>query len=77
MTSQQKAQALFDKYFLLTSHAMDEKYGWVAVALNKSLTKQCAIVAVDELIEEQEKYNNGTFYPSNYWDEVKAEIEKL
>jgi hypothetical protein len=34
---------------------------------------------MDFIVEkkQQEKYNNGSFYPSNYWNEVKQEIENL
>jgi hypothetical protein len=39
--------------------------------------KEFALITVDELILEENKYNNGSFYPSNYWQEVKQEIEKL
>jgi hypothetical protein len=39
--------------------------------------KDCALIAVDELIEQENKYNNGSFYPSKYWKEVKQEIRKL
>ena len=39
--------------------------------------KKCALIAVDELIIEENKYNNGSFYPSKFWQEVKQEIEKL
>jgi hypothetical protein len=56
------------------------EFQWVEKDHNVDLyrdTKQCALIAVDELIKQQDKYNNGTFYPSNYWSEVKAEIEKL
>jgi len=51
--------------------------------LNKS--KQCAIIAVDELIEStfsKEWYNNNDIIPADYllteyWNEVKNEIKKL
>jgi hypothetical protein len=39
--------------------------------------KQCALIAVDELIIEKNKWENGSFYTSKYWDYVKHEIEKL
>ena len=39
--------------------------------------KKCALIAVDELIIEENIYNNGRFYPSRYWKLVKQEIEKL
>jgi hypothetical protein len=38
---------------------------------------QCALIAVDELIMEKNKWENGSFYTSKYWDYVKQEIEKL
>ena len=36
-----------------------------------------ALIAVDELIIEKNKWENGSFYTSKYWDYVKKEIEKL
>lgn len=44
---------------------------------NSLTIKDCALIAVDELIEQENKYNNGSFYPSKYWKEVKQEIRKL
>ena len=41
------------------------------------ISKNCALIAIDELIKQESKYNNGSFYPSNYWSEVKTEIEML
>ena len=32
---------------------------------------------VDELVKQEIKINNGGFYHSKYWQEVKKEIEKL
>jgi surface antigen len=68
MTPQEKAEDLFNhmSYF----HIIDN-------CINHYASKQCTLIAVDELIEQESKYNNGSFYPSNYWSEVKAEIEKL
>ncbi len=41
------------------------------------LAKECALIAVDELIIEKNKWENGSFYTSKYWDYVKQEILKL
>jgi len=38
--------------------------------LNKS--KQCALIAVDEIISD-----NASIYSQQYWNEVKQEINKL
>jgi len=45
--------------------------------LNLLAAKMCAIIAVEELIQQQEGYNNGSFYPNDYWKRVKQEIELL
>ena len=71
MTPKEKAEELFNKYciYLRAGLLYDDEA--------RQDAKQCALIAVDELIEQQEKYNNGSFYPSNYWNEVKEEIEKI
>ena len=66
-----KAQELFKKY----SKGKDE-HGWFLCEF-ESCAKQCALIAVDELIIEKNKWENGSFYTSKYWDYVKQEIEKL
>ena len=67
MTPQTKAEELVNKFY------------WRETNHNVSIidSKQLALIAVDELIIQEQKYNNGSFYPSNYWSEVKAEIEIL
>ena len=53
-------------------------------SLNYDEAKQCALIAVDEIIDTytQEKNNGYIFYRVLdkiilYWEEVKQEIEKL
>jgi hypothetical protein len=41
------------------------------------IAKDSALIAVEELIQQQEGYNNGSFYPNDYWKRVKQEIELL
>jgi inorganic pyrophosphatase len=68
MEAKEKAEQLVNKMF-----------NWIAggSVIEYEMAKECALIAVDELIEQEEKYNNGIFYPSNYWNEVKQEIENL
>jgi inorganic pyrophosphatase len=68
MEAKEKAEQLVNKMF-----------NWIAggSVIEYEMAKECALIAVDELIEQQEKYNNGSFYPSNYWQEVKQELEKI
>ena len=69
MTPAEKAKELLDKY---KEHIIETDDYFI-----NSGAKKCALIAVDELIKQEEKYNNGSFYPSNYWTEVKAEIQKF
>lgn len=55
MTPKEKAIELFEKMYFQTTTKYD--------------AKQCALIAVDELIQNTDVYS--------YWDEVKSEIEKL
>jgi len=57
MTSKEKAQELFDKYFEVTNNYYE--------------AKQCAVIAVDEIL-----YNCYEVMKP-FWEEVKKEIELL
>lgn len=65
MTAKEKAQELIEKYSVHT---------WVnPIELMKERTKHCALIAVDEIITEIKLRHLST----DYWQEVKQEIEKL
>ncbi len=66
MTPKEKALELVDKY--------DELLTYLE---SKSKAKKCALIAVEELIIEKNKWENGSFDTSSYWDYVKQEIDKL
>ena len=65
MTPKEKAIDLFDRYYELVSYPTPN---W------RSITKQCAIIAVDEVLR-------AAFYAKDdvydYYMEVKLEIDKL
>lgn len=72
MTPKEKARELVLKYLKLQEK---DSYNW----FNKNLAKQCALIAVDELIKDNlhnENIVNGGLN-AEYWQEVKIEIEKL
>ena len=62
----EKANELLDKYWLMD---------FINPSLSKQQSKQCALIAVDELIESC--YRSGINYSYNFWKEVKKEIKKL
>jgi hypothetical protein len=71
MTPKEKAEELFNKFTLyLGTDAEGIEY-----YVNDLEAKQCALIAVDELI----KFGNeqGIREPMMYWHKVKEELEKL
>jgi hypothetical protein len=74
MTPKEKAEELVDKFR-------------ISKAITESYAKQCALIAVDELIKYHDDLMDVVRYelPSNivavipykYWDDVKQETEKL
>ena len=73
MTAKEKAKELFDKY---ESYMRFE---------DKIVIKECALIAVDEILNldlhDVGDYKNFEGIPSewyiSYWNEVKKEIQKL
>ncbi len=61
MTPKDKAKELVDKYLFVDDY--------------HSFSKQCALISVDELIEEA-YFTDGYYDRQEYWEEVKQEIEK-
>jgi hypothetical protein len=68
MTPKQKAKELVNKFHI---KVLDREG---TSAMNEFESKQCALIAVDEIIEVLSNDINPLV---NYWQEVKQEIEKL
>lgn len=66
MTPKEKAEQLMNKFFNYCSYEWYE-----GEEGHKENMKQCALIAVDEIIEHCNYANKW------YWQEVKQEIEKL
>jgi len=81
MTPKKKATELVNTYYNKIEHTISNEYA----KLTKDITKQCALIAVDEIIEALLEYDNrnNTYELQNmdrdfnYWEEVKKEIENL
>jgi hypothetical protein len=67
MTPKEKAIELSDKFYFISSFFSDSEDA-----------KQCALIAVDEVLDAIVIINEYDFEPLNeYWQEVKQEVEKL
>lgn len=74
MTPKEKAKALYDRFSLHTTHLLDpevEKVKWNA--------KQCALIAVDEILNDYEIFNekHKSYKVPSFWQDVKRELENL
>ena len=65
MIPKEKAKELVDKYL-----DIDSKYEY----LSYSMAKQCALIAVDEILS---LCWNGNMVAMEYWQKVKQEIEEI
>ena len=77
MTPQEKAISLVDEYRLILIKSNTDAGEEILCTL---LAKECALVAVDELINcsiSYDNYNATWASQVEYWQEVKTEIEKL
>jgi hypothetical protein len=68
MKAKEKAEELFENYLIL----FPEFYNDLEFGYNEVKAKQCALILVDEVLE-----NSHTNVFTKYWEEVKQEIEKL
>jgi vacuolar-type H+-ATPase subunit E/Vma4 len=81
MTPKEKAKELFDKYFDMKWQSYNKRTSSIK-SMTKMAAKQCTLIAVDEIINNNKKIPANvdglhTNENSNYWQEVKTEIEKL
>ena len=71
MTPKEKAEELVNKYSI---------WCWNEVVCDYEIAKQCALIAVDEILSDYKNYllhENTAYKGLMYWKEVKQEIEKL
>jgi hypothetical protein len=83
-SSQEKAEELVEKFKFETKRSEiinDILLGDISVIFKHYKAKQCALMAVDEVLWEIIKYadNSKEYVTENakFWNEVKQEIEKL
>ena len=75
MTPKEKAKDLVDKFLPEIRGA--DRYNYNLESMNVFIAKQCALIAVDEIINSRPAITDSQIEYQNYWQEVKSEIEKL
>jgi hypothetical protein len=78
MTPKEKAKELYFKFYFKIPSIQDEGQ------MQDEASKQCALIAVDEILNNAVGYNaydgvseNDIWVDDNYWQEVKKEINEL
>ena len=74
MTPKEKAIELYNKF--LNPSGDTYLYGM----LEHESAKECALIAVDEIIDSEPQYEWSNDYwknPNDFWQEVKQEIQNL
>jgi len=72
MIAEQKAKDLVEKMYVKYEPKIEDKGGIYYFNMSFDIAKQCALIAVDEIIEAV-----GNNSESHIWIKVKQEIEKL
>ena len=84
MIPKEKAQELVNKYIDLTDECDCLEYSCICFTMYEYKAKQCALIAVDEILNNSIDYNaydgvseNDIWSDNEYWQEVKKEINEL
>ena len=72
MTPQEKAEELFVRF---NKEGLHQISSVINRFIRKQMIKQCALIAVDEIINIIDAEDQFILY--NYWLQVKTEIEQL
>ena len=81
LTPKQKAEELVNKYIPHIAGA--DRYNSTLGIYDKEISKQCALIAVDEIINSLENYGKESDELQNmennfrYWQEVRQELLKM
>jgi hypothetical protein len=75
MTAKEKANKLFSSYYVMLLKTDSDVSEEITISL---LSKQCALIAVDEILNTIEYSSQADELSKiSYWEGVKNEIEKL
>ena len=73
MTSEEKAKEIYEKFLYLESD--ETRWNADSMSIDNSLAKQCAIITVNEIIDEFCNMVGSDII--SFWEGVKSELEKL
>ena len=80
LSPQQKAKELLQSMMMSTNSVINFTTGDMEYLPQNQYAKQCAMIAVDQIIlsnPHSNPFNTNVYSTMDYWQEVKTEIEKL
>ena len=77
MTPKEKAIELVTNMSFSKSKVADYVTGEMVDIPGNIFAKQCALIAVDEILNDYEEFPYKIQLGKDYWQEVKQELEKL
>lgn len=78
MTAKEKAEELFEKYrYEIFSLYKNPIMYLLSDVMKDDYTKQCALIAVDAILDDKRVTDGMRVINDSYWIEVKQELEKL
>lgn len=77
MTAKEKAKELVWKFAEYSHTDFDYNNGGYQVKSQMENAKQCALIAVDEILKDKEIIDGMRVINDPYWQQVKQELEKL
>lgn len=80
MTPKEKAKELLQSMMMSTNSVINFTTGDMDYLPQNQYAKQCAMIAVDQIIlsnPHSNPFNTNVYSTMDYWQQVKIEIEKL
>lgn len=80
LSPQQKAKELLQSMMMSTNSVINFTTGDMEYLPQNQYAKQCAMIAVDQIIlsnPHSNPFNTNVYSTMDYWQQVKTEIEKL
>jgi hypothetical protein len=80
LSPQQKAKELLQSMMMSTNSVINFTTGDMEYLPQNQYAKQCAMIAVDQIIlsnPHSNPFNTNVYSTMDYWQQVKTEIKKL
>jgi hypothetical protein len=75
MNAKEKAKELIEKYLKLDIEIGGQHDGYLTMKMHDA--KQCALIAVDEILNSRPVITDSQVEYNNFWNDVKSELQSF